>query len=197
MRLHAKAIRDLLKPEPRDAKLRQGFWEEYSRAIDRDSNMRIEYIPGGVCTLELFMEMIADPEKMGYLLNAPTSYMRNAEDLLNVTMDRLRDILELPLVNSKGQVQGAVVSAVLKAAEMLDKRVRGAVLQRVAVHQHHTQGGQVVGMDDSGVLASDQLALLESEIQKVRKKLDEKYAILPAVGGPQVVDIGDKRDEET
>lgn len=188
-------IKNLIKPEPRDAKLRLAFWEEYARAVDRDSFIRIEYIGAGVTSQEIVMDMLMDPEKFGYVLNCPASYLRETENLLHVALDRLRDILDLPLVNSKGQVQPAVVAGILKAAEMLDKRVKGSVMQKVAVHQHHTQGGAPIGFD--GTLAQDQLLELEKQLSDVRKKMTEKYAILPSPSRNGDLLVEKAQDEET
>lgn len=194
-KLPPKLIKELIKPDPRDAKMRQGFWEEYARAVDRDSYMRVEFIAGGVTSFEVFCEdYLLKPEMMGYLMNCPASYVRNTEDLLNVALDRLRDILELPLVNHKGQVQPAVVAGILKAAEMLDKRVKGAVLQKVAVHQHHTQGA--IESVPGGTLAQDELAMLEKQIQDVRKKMNEKYALLPGSQDRGTIVVEKARDDE-
>lgn len=193
-KLSPKMIKDYIKPESRDAKVRLVFWEEYARAVDRDTFIRIEYIGAGVTTQELVLEMLADPEKFGYILNCPASYLRETENLLHVALDRIRDILDLPLVNSKGQVQPAVISGILKAAEMLDRRVKGAVMQKLAVHQHHTNGVQPVGFD--GTLAQDQLLELEKQISDVRRKILDKYAILPA-GNNINMAIEKAPDEET
>lgn len=188
-------IKELIKPDPRDAKLRLSFWEEYARAVDRDSFIRIDYIGAGVTTHEIVLDMLSDPEKFGYVLNCPASYLRETENLLNVALDRMRDILDLPLVNSKGQVQPAVIAGILKAAEMLDKRVKGAVMQKLAVHQHTTTGGSVVDIG-SGALAHEQLLELENQIAAARKKMTEKYAVLPQDNGATVIvekDVDDKK----
>jgi hypothetical protein len=159
--------------------------------------MRIEHIGAGVTTHEIVMDMLADPEKFGYVLNCPASYLRETEHLLNVALDRMRDILELPLVNSKGQVQTAVIAGILKAAEMLDKRVKGAVMQKVAVHQHTTSGGSVIGVDTNGALAHEQLMELEKQISDARKKMAAKYAVLGTDEGMPVVVEKTQDDQET
>jgi hypothetical protein len=188
-----KEIRQTLKPDVSLSRLRISFWEEYARAIDRDRLIREDFVYAQICVLEGFSEIIADPERFGYILNQPHNYKKATEELLSTGLDRLRDILELPLVNSKGQVQPAVIGGILKAVEMLDRRVKGAVMQKVAVHQHHTGGGVPVGFShgaDGQALAMEEIRMLESEIGEVRRKLDEKYAVLhnSAKGKDYVVD---------
>jgi hypothetical protein len=187
-----RAIKERIKPEPRDARLRISFWDEYSRACERDIFMKVENIFSGICVGEVFIEeYIPDPCKMAYLMNIPTQYLKAAEEILMTGLERFRDILELPLINSKGQVQGAVINGILKAVDMLDKRVKGAVMQKLAIHQHTTSGGNVA--DAGGTLAHEQLAELEKQIFDVRKKINEKYAVIPE----SVVVVEKVSDEET
>jgi hypothetical protein len=81
----------------------------------------------------------------------------------------------------------AVVSGIIKAVEMLDKRVKGAVLQKHAIHQHHT--GSIVGAlpeaQSSPQLAFEQLASLDRELQAVKEKLEGKFAVVEIGNGQE------------
>jgi hypothetical protein len=193
---HGEAwIRENIKPTPTMARIRIGFWDEYTRAVDSGKPMVTERIYGGILAREYFEEeFYTNPTKVGYMLFCPPNYARATEEILMLALERARDIIELPLVNSKGQVQVAVVNGVLKALEMLDKRVKGAVMQRVAVHQHHTQGGQV--QIPSNTLATDELDILEGEIRNIREKLgDKNIALIPGRHKDVVVEKTEESDE--
>jgi hypothetical protein len=169
-------IREHIKPTPQMARIRIAFWDEYARSVDTGNKMISDRIYGGIMARESFEEdYFTDATKIGYMLFCPPHYARATEEILMLALERMRDIIELPLVNSKGQVQVAVVSGILKAAEMLDKRVKGAIMQKVAVHQHHTNGGQV--QIPSNTLATDELDMLESEIKNIRAKIEEKNLV--------------------
>lgn len=194
---HPRALKDNIKPDPRDNRLRISFWDEYSRAVERDHLMRIDQIYAGVTTYEVFRDdYLSDPRLVGFLLNIPFSYMKNAEEILLSGLDRLRDIIDLPLVNSKGQVQPAVANAIIKAVEMLDKRVKGAVMQKVAVHQHHTQGAPPIGFEAGGSLAINELEMLEKQLLDVRKRMNEKYALIDNTNNKEILVEKAQDDEE-
>jgi len=179
-----KELRDL-KPTAQEARLRFSFWDEHARAIETGQSMKLTRVFAGIISEETFYEnYLASPEKMAYLMNIPPAYKMAAQEILITGMERLRDIIELPLMDSKGRVQGAVVSAILKAVDMLDKRINGMALQKIAVHQHSTSGGDMPTPE----LAHDQVELLEKQIAELRKKMGEKYAVLPSASGAVVVE---------
>jgi len=201
IKLGEKDLRDT-KPSAQDSRLRISFWDEHGRSLEMGHSMKLSRIYAGIVSKETFEEnYLCDPVKMAYLLNTPPAYYTAAQEILLTGVERLRDIIELPLINAKGQVQAAVISGILKAVDLLDKRIHGASLQRIAVHQHHTAGGGGIEQAPEGALASDQLALLEKQIADVRKKLGEKYAIVPGellgTKGGAVVEVEVVSDEET
>lgn len=175
-------IRDNLKPTPTMARLRISFWDEYARALDQGSLMVTERIYAGIMSRELFdQDFLCSPSMIGYLLSTPPHYHRAAEEILLLGLERMRDIIELPLIDSKGRVQGAVLSAVIKAVELLDKRVKGAILQKIAVHQHSTSGAQPLPVAESGS-AKDELTLISEEVDRLREKLSASFVKLPNYG---------------
>jgi hypothetical protein len=173
--------REHLKPTAQMARIRIGFWDEYARSVSTGQKMSVDRIYAGVMSKETFEdEYYTDPKKLGYVLLTPPHYHRAAEEILLLGLERMRDIIELPLINSRGQVQVAVVNGILKAVEMLDKRVKGAIMQKVAIHQHNTNGGALPATHiPPDALATDELGILEAEILNIRKRLDKRVVELP------------------
>jgi hypothetical protein len=195
IRMNERELREL-KPSAQDMRLRISFWDEHSRAVESGTTMKLSRIFAGIVAGETFEEnYLPSPAKMGMLLNTPPVYKTAAQEILNTGLERLRDIIELPLLNSKGQVQAPVVNAILKAVDMLDKRIHGMALQKIAVHQHSTHGGGTP--IDVPASAQDQVALLEKQISEVRKKMNEKYAVLPSANNVEIVVEKAQDDEET
>lgn len=191
-----RMIRKEFKPTAEQARLRLSFWDEYARSLDTGALMRMEYIPAGAMSDEGFVSFIQDPRNMAYLCNVPPHYHRAAEEILLMGLERLRDIFEIPFVNDRGQVNGAVISGVIKAVDMLDKRVKGAILQKVAVHQHHTSemrqqapGEKLVQAPSPEALAFEEIRHLEEQIAQVRERMQKNYALMHAKVGTGEVEV--------
>jgi hypothetical protein len=164
-------LRNTIKPDAKLCRIRIAFWEELTRAIDAEVHMNVTRICMGITHRQHFYNIAADPRLMAYVLNPPVRYKTAVQESLSLAIDRTREILELPLLDEKGKPQTAVIGAILKALEYSDKRVHGSIMQKVAVHQHHTTGDA-----DSGFGVSDEtdLAQLEDKINSVRRQLEGK-----------------------
>ena len=55
------------------------------------------------------------------------------EEALAYGIERLREILELPMFDKKGRVDGKAAELILKTVALLDQRVKGSVVQRAEV----------------------------------------------------------------
>jgi hypothetical protein len=179
MKKPEKYLRESFKPSPEATRLRISFWEEYARAVEYGGVMSVRRVYAGIVTAETFDEdYLGDDMQLAYLVNIPPLYHRAVQEILLTGIERLRDIIELPLIDSKGRVQTGVVAGILKAVDMLDKRIHGANLQRVAVHSHHTQGALPGAQVPVDALAMDELAILEKQIADVRARMEGKYAVI-------------------
>jgi hypothetical protein len=115
-----------------DNRLRLKFWDEYERAHREDVGMTMYQVFGGICTAEFFYDSYGKrPEKIAWLLCPPTSYMVKMEEALAFGLEQLRDMLELPNTDSKGRLNLKLMELKAKIVEMVDRRVKGAVVQRV------------------------------------------------------------------
>lgn len=126
---------------PTENRLRIAFWMEYDRAImASDAKMYMPRVHGGVCSSEYFYQVvIRKPEKVAWMLCPPASYTKAMEEALTFGIEKLRDILEFPLYNKKGEPDTKVGELILKAVEKLDIRQKGAIIQRVQtmnLHKH-------------------------------------------------------------
>jgi hypothetical protein len=123
-------------------RLRISFWKEYDRAImygatnpatgkEHSRNaMKITNIIRGVCSEHFLLNCFNDHFRTAWILRPPIEYMIAAEDLLELANARTREVLELPLRNSKGQPNVKLAEVISRIRHELEMRVRGAVAQR-------------------------------------------------------------------
>lgn len=114
-----------------DKRLRVSFWAEYDRAIQDGNKMHIHNVYQGVCSRMQFYRVIQDRVRMAFILTPPESYTISVEEALLQGVRRLREILEFPLYDKKGNPNTKVAEVIVKTYAMLDMRVKGAVVQRV------------------------------------------------------------------
>ncbi len=116
-----------------DRRMRTSFWLEYTRSQDTGHAMSMSLVYGGICSRNYFYEsFLTNKARMAYLLSQPADYKIAVEEALTCSVDKVREILEMPLYDPvTGRPDTKVAEAILKAFKMLDDRVKGAVVQRV------------------------------------------------------------------
>lgn len=122
---------DKCTPNPSDNRLRLKFWNEYERAQESMEWMVVVHIYSGICSREYFFQKyMIEPYKMAWLLCPPANYLVITEEALQVGLEALRDILEQKLTLPNGRINVALGNLKLKIVELLDIRVKGAVVQK-------------------------------------------------------------------
>jgi hypothetical protein len=126
------------QPSFTDDRLRLSFWNEYeaSQALKRPMQMTRVY--AGICSRQYFYDkVITNYLRMAWLLCPPQSYAVSLEEALLFGIDQMRDILTIPHVDSRGKVDPKIAKVKLDIVNMLDQRVKGAVVQKTqALHVH-------------------------------------------------------------
>ena len=180
----------IAKPTPTVNKLRIGFWLEHERAIKANCKMEMVNVWSGVCSAEYFYEICICKndiiKNIAWILNPVQNYATIMEEGLSVANRRLRDILEMPLYemksykDSKGNMKNRrvpntkVAELIIKAHQILDTRVKGAVVQKVEsksvnmnVNENAPQGA--VGINMSAIDVEAEIKRIEEE--NARKNL--------------------------
>lgn len=147
-------LRAQIDPDASLCRLRISFWDEYERCRPKGVRMNIANVCKGVCTRDYWDEIILlDPRYMAWITCPPKDYTLAMKELLDISIDRLREIVKLPFADPKtGRINPALVAQVLTAIQMLDQRVKGAIVQKVAIkqqtahaHAHVHQTGTLPG----------------------------------------------------
>jgi len=131
-----KEIRHRLKPSWIQEQLRLSFWDEYFLTIDNNENrMRPAAIFANACSKEYFYTQIDNPLFLAYLTKPPAGYMLKMRSLLDMAMERMREVLSLPLKTQNGTINTKLIGEIVKIAALADNRVRGAVTQKIQIDQ--------------------------------------------------------------
>lgn len=136
-----RELRKHVKPNPSVQALRNSFWVEYARCMDRGANwMKVSNVISGICSIEYWAQVVLkSPGLVEWVLRPPISYNRAMEEALYFGVEKIREILELPFQRKSIDpktgfdmviVDTKVAELVLKAFMLIDTRVKGSVVQR-------------------------------------------------------------------
>lgn len=112
-------------------RLRMKFWVEYDYAQANNTEMRMPFVYSGICFREQFDHLTRNRFDVAWMLCPPTNYLVVMEEGLIFGIEELRECLALPVVNDKGKVSTPLITAKLQIVQMLENRVKGAIVQRI------------------------------------------------------------------
>jgi hypothetical protein len=165
-------------PDSTTARLKLTFWDEYTRAQDRGCHMIIANVVRGVCSRDYFYRVVMMEDKaLAWIITPPKDYMVIMRDLLEIGLDRMREIITLPIRNAKGDVDVRLVSEILKAVEKIELRVKGAIIQRHLVKQQSLHMHANVPDQIPEGMTVEELTEMEAQLDSMQKKL---VKVLPA-----------------
>lgn len=198
LKLTERKLEKMVEPDPMLSRLRLRFWDEYARAQDRAKRMFLEEVCRGVCSTDSWERHISmDLPKIAWIILPPASYVTTMEELLYKGLDRMREVLDFPLKDAKGTPNTKLISEVVKIVQMLDQRVKGAIIQKVAIKQQIDQRTQLTtSIDPLSASSLTELQAVENEIQNLNRKLerwaaqDQKALPLPEDEGVVIDVIG-------
>lgn len=166
-------------------RLRYSFWNEYYRRVDNfksaTTGMLQQNIYGGVCSKEAYDKLLNDDLVVAWLLTPPTDTVVALQETLNYGLDRVREILELPIMKvdsvrvgpdeweDREVVDDKVVNVILKAVAMLDLRLHGSYVQVQKVEQRSTV--EHINNEPRDVTPPTDV---DAEIAKLRSELTNK-----------------------
>lgn len=123
---------EITKPDSRTEMLRIAFWEEYFRAKNTDTKIRMNYVFGGIIHATNWnRHFISNQKRLAWLMTPMTERMLSYKASLDQGRRTLRSLLSMKITDKKGNVDPKLAQVFLKAYEMLEGRVHGAVVQRI------------------------------------------------------------------
>lgn len=128
-----KTLRTMLNPSEQQQMLRTRLWQLLNERLG---------IPGapvissaelcrGVSNVEYLERAYTLPYLVAWLLCPTLNYETRVETLVEKSYDKMREILELPLIDQEGKVDVKVANLVMQVAKMVDMRARGNYTERI------------------------------------------------------------------
>jgi len=192
-----KQLRKWAQPSETDERLRISFWDEYAFATRNNRKMNLNRAFHGLVSQEyLEYKLFPDDKKMVFMVTMPENYMLTARHLLNIGMDRFKEILTLPLTDDKGKPDTRVINAIIKVTEIVDQRVKGAVVQRMLVDQR-SMNLNVNATPQEASLELSKMSLVELEdLENRLNRLDGKTSKLLPPERRQEIEAEDEREQK-
>ena len=191
-----------VRPDDIMNRLKLRFWDEWQVALlsGVETKVEISSVYYGVCTEEYFYaKVLSKPKVLAWVITPPIDYVVTMRDVLRQGIERLSDIIRLPLVQKtpmkeRGEyvrdedgeimyvekVDKAVLSEVSKIVKMLSERVHGAIVQRIDVSQKNLSLDLTPATkrllenpeDKSPELSNDDLQRLDAQLQHITSIID-------------------------
>lgn len=183
-------LRLLCSPDTTLNCLRLAFWQEYSDSIIANRAFNIMRVASGLCTREYFSRVLLRPEALIWLITPPRNYTMLQEELMLEGLNRLRLFLSAPMTDKKTttkvvekddgtvaettvteeKINVSAVGEARKVVEMLENRLRGGVVKRVAVQTQNVPSALPGMAQDPMNVLHKALALLEASESEEQKE---------------------------
>lgn len=196
-------IRKIVKPDERDERLRLAFWDEYNNSTALRKKMSMNVILDQVTSYDTWTNLYEpDDTKMLWIFTPPRSYANSMKYILHLAVQRLEELMQTPFVNANGKFDAQAAALVLKAFQLVDLRVKGAIIQNINIRQqnlnlnadvtHEQLAERVESQIDQ--LSLEELEKLDRKLDRVEKQQNRLVANLPAADQQEVIDIKKELD---
>lgn len=160
--------------------LRNRFWLEYDHAISGGFPLiRISEVIRGVCSFKFFREtFLSNQYLVAYLMLPPINFKTQQEETLMFALGKMREILDLQAVSTEtGQVDTKILRAQMAVYQILEKRVQGETVQKIA-HAHALVPLSPASSQEVSDLSEEQMLLrMQEMLDKQRQRNTTKAAL--------------------
>lgn len=160
-----------------DNQLRISFWLEYERCqAEMLPQMAIRNILRGIMPYDSFQgRFLKNHLRVAFLTIPPKSYTVRLNEMLDVGLDRIRDVLDIPSIttNSKGQqvVNTKLLELQFKITNYIDMRKNGAIAQKLQIEQKSLNMNMKGDAKDiMNAIEHNNMADLDRRLVELRKK---------------------------
>lgn len=165
-----RVLKKKLSPDALTCRIRLAFWDEYARAQDKNVMMTVGGIVRGACSPDYFYSyLLKDEKKVAYIICPPVDYMLAMRELLDLGLGEWRDILALPNQSKKGVIDYRLISQKVKIVQMLDLRVKGAIVQKFRNENLNLNvTADAMPALDPSLMSLEELTALENQLERVK-----------------------------
>jgi hypothetical protein len=186
-----------------DDRVRIKFWIEYDRVqATNEVHMSMANVISNTISRELFYKYyIPRPERLAWMLCPPLDYVAQGEEALRFGINRLREMMEMPIHNKAGILMPGAASAVLQIVKFLDERIYGCLPTREITEARSKVLGAMrrgkplpvqVSADVKDMLNKTAESLTVEEAFKKLRKLEEEEKKMGIFTGPHTVPVGEE-----
>lgn len=175
------------RPSRLDRRVRLQFWNEYEAAAKelREMDMQMVVEGTGALSWEAYRIEMATPEAaalLAWFMTPPPEYSLRMREATELGVERLMDILELPLKDPvTNRVNVGVAALILAAYKLVSERAHGAIAQKIVQANMHV--GEVPADGKTQVSIKDvdaRIAELEKLLNGQTVQLNAPEATTPA-----------------
>lgn len=151
------------------AHLKIRFWDCYRRELHKENqgHMLISDITGGVCTGYYWAGILRDKLALAWLVHPPVDEYVVMKDIMNLAFRKMRQAMEHPLVNSKGNLNVPLLKEIHQIFKTVKDRMDGAVVQRHQILQ------KTMHVPTPGAISQDTVEQLDALMQRVEQQLSQ------------------------
>jgi hypothetical protein len=112
-------------------------------------------------------------KRMMWVFCPPVSYQSAMRNILHKGTERLMEIMSLPIIDSDGKPDSKVIVNILRAFQLVDMRVKGAVTQKVQIQQQSMNIHATLGRDMPSIQSGQPVDTLQlEELEKLEKRIE-------------------------
>ena len=188
LKMDEDKLKEQLNPTVHNNRLRISFWKEYDLAQSEGRDIAEVNIYRGICTLEKYEASLKSTKLAAWVLTPPTNYVVAMEESLSQGIDKMREILEMPLYitefkkNENGEIERLnlpntkVAELVIKTVNMLDLRVKGAVIKQIEQRITQTSKSTNANININAENGEEKIVDVDPEaLQKEIEKLESSF----------------------
>lgn len=165
-------------PTPLEYALRTAFWREYDKLyLNNYANvkMKAKDICNGICTPGYFYNILKKPAVCLWMIKPKQTYHREMEAILSRGIERLWEIIEIPIFDETGKADHRLAGVVLQAIKQVEDRVQGMAVQR-------TQAVTVNLSDKNPAVTGKSMEDINAKIRELESAINANNA--PGRGSP-------------
>lgn len=167
-------LRTYISPDERDERVRLAFWDEYNHSTHLGKKMSLAAFLHGTMSWEAWVTVYEPSDKkMMWVFCPPVSYATAMRNILHRGTERLMEIMNMPIVDENGKTDSKMIVNILRAFQLVDLRVKGAVAQKLHIQQQSMNVNHNINQDSPNVVTGQPLEALQLEdLEKLEKRIE-------------------------
>lgn len=166
-----------------DRQLRISFWGEVRAAIREGRQGNPANIYAGICTRQNFYTRITKcPERLAWLMRPQKDYVKQAEEIIDYGLSKLRDALNCKVQFNNGHMDTKAVKTMLDILSYFENRTKGPVKQKIQIDSTSMNANVTIDVSNS-------MDDIERRIEEARKRVAEYEGKALIQGVPEIVNV--------